>query len=283
MINGKVDSIILGKSPKYQTPPSDGLPNIRWDVDRFERLIYQQGYDVLIDRAHVCPCRDKVSGQALSTCKNCFGRGWFFVDRRETRIVAQSLVDKRDNRNWTSIDNGEAKFTARAVDDLNYMDRIILTELRSRRTELLRPHNDIYNDLIVYPVYEPIEIDNMFLFVGDNVKLMPLTDKQYEIDGNLIRFDKKLLKNAPVSDINQTTPDLTISMMYTYKPVYHVMNTNRDLMRVHAAGTGSGGATFCSNENQNALKSMPINLIGKKAHFMFGLQEWGEHLYDNTI
>ena len=81
--------------PVSLTPAQPGRPAVGWDVGRFERLIYDQGYDAYIDRAMRCPCVDKTSGQASSTCQNCYGRGWFFVNRRETRLIAQTMGNRR--------------------------------------------------------------------------------------------------------------------------------------------------------------------------------------------
>lgn len=273
-MDGKKESIISGRVPIYKTPPTDGLPKVGWDVDRFERLIYQQGYDVDIDRALVCPCRDKTSGSALSTCKNCLGRGWFFVDRTQTRIIGQSMDNKRRHEKWTSADTGIGRFTSRAIDKLNYMDRIILKELEAFRAELLRPHVDDEGELIAYPIYEPINVTNIFLFIGDATKLLPIPDSMYQVDGNLIRFDKSLLEEVPVTDLNQSEPQLSISIRYNYHPVYHVLEANRELMKVRAAAN-------CYTDEQ--LRSMPINVIARKAHYMFGAQEWGNELFDNTV
>lgn len=77
---------LVDTPPVSLTPAQPGRPAVGWDVGRFERLIYDQGYDAYIDRAMRCPCVDKTSGQASSTCQNCYGRGWFFVNRRETAL-----------------------------------------------------------------------------------------------------------------------------------------------------------------------------------------------------
>ena len=68
---GSGKSIITDKPVAFQTPPASMTPRVGWDVNRFETLIQTQGYDAFIDRAFRCPCCDKTSGQALSTCKNC--------------------------------------------------------------------------------------------------------------------------------------------------------------------------------------------------------------------
>ena len=84
-------SILTAHPIVNKTQPSLGLPKVGWDVSKFEGLIYNHGYDAYIERALRCPCVDKSTGQAQSTCQNCLGRGWLFVDKRETKIVAQGM------------------------------------------------------------------------------------------------------------------------------------------------------------------------------------------------
>ena len=105
-------SIMTAHPVTAQTPPSNTLPKVGWDVNRFNGLIQNHGYDVYIEKALRCPCVDRATGQALSTCKNCLGRGWFFVDRRETRLVAQGMENLRRNEQYGEVNRGLARITA---------------------------------------------------------------------------------------------------------------------------------------------------------------------------
>ena len=214
-----------------QTPPSLDLPKPHWDVNKFEGLIYNMGYDAYIEKALRCPCCDKATGQALSTCHNCLGRGWFFVDKRETRLVAQSMENLRRNSQTGEINHGNARITARASDKLGFMDRVMLLDLTAWYTELLNPI-EYEGELIAYPVYEPLEISNIYLYGGDNVKLIPLTPSQYKISGNKIIFDNSLEELVPVEDMNQKFPEITISIRYSHYPVYHIVSEERSLTKV---------------------------------------------------
>ena len=123
-------SIITDKPIAYQTPAAPIDTRVGWRVDDFERLIQSQGYDAYIDRAMRCPCVDKATGQALSTCKNCLGRGWFFVDRTETRIIAQHMDSKKRYLDWGEVNRGTASITTKGIDKVGFMDRIILLQLQ---------------------------------------------------------------------------------------------------------------------------------------------------------
>lgn len=266
-------SIITQHPITAQTPPSLDLPKPHWDVNKFESLIYNMGYDAYIEKALRCPCCDKATGQALSTCHNCLGRGWFFVDKRQTRVVAQSMENQRRNSQTGEINHGNARITARASDKLGFMDRVMLLDLTAWYTELLNPI-EYEDELIAYPVYEPLEISNIYLYGGDNVKLIPLTPNQYEISGNKIIFDKSLEELVPVEDMNQKFPEMTISIRYSHYPVYHIIDEERSLTKVR-----ENGCSFTDGQ----LKQVPMLYVGRKAHYIFDAQKFNNNAFENTV
>ena len=273
--NGKNrKSIITDKVTAYQTPPTSMSPNVGWDVNKFETLIQTQGYDAFIDRALRCPCVDKATGQALSTCKNCLGRGWFFVDRTETRLIAQHMDSNKRYENWSEVNRGTASITTKGIDKLGFMDRIILTQLEGYYSEILNPVL-FGGELIVYPVYEPLFVTNIFLFVGDYSKLEPIPEEMYKIDKNKIVFDQSLLAVLPVEDVNQKQPNMSVSIRYAHFPVFHVIDANRELMKVRES-------RFCTYDDEK-LRQMPINVLARKAHYIFDAQKFGEESFENTV
>lgn len=266
-------SILTAHVTTAQTPPSNDLVKVGWDVGRFNGLINNHGYHAFIERALRCPCVDRANGQALSTCKNCLGRGWFFVDKRETVIVAQGMANLRKNSDTGEINHGTARITTRAIDKLGFMDKIILTELEAYYSEILKP--TIYeNELIAYPVYEPLTITNIYLFVGENTKLMPLKPNQYEVKGNHIKFNDSILDFVSVTDMNQKMPEVTISIRYSYNPVYHVVDANRELTKVREMKCGY---------TDDRLTEIPISVTARKAHYIFDAQRYGAEMFDNSV
>ena len=276
--NGKNrKSIITDKPTAFQTPPEAVNPRVGWDVNKFETLIQTQGYDAFIDRALRCPCVDKATGQALSTCKNCLGRGWFFVDRTETRLIAQHMDSKKRYENWSEVNRGTASITTKGIDKLGFMDKIILTQLEEFYSEIIRP---IYfqGEIIAYPVYEPLKVTDMFLFSSDNEKLISIKEDEYVIDGNKIVFDLGIQDKISIDDMNvknKSEIPISISIRYSHFPVYHVIDVNRELMKVRES-------RFCSY-NDEKLRQMPINVLARKAHYLFDAQKFGEESFENTV
>lgn len=271
-------SIMTNMVTAYQTPPAAINPRVGWDVNRFETLIQTQGYDALIDRALRCPCCDKATGQAMSTCKNCGGRGWFFVDRTETRLLAQHMDSKKRYDEWSQVNRGTASITTRGIDKLGFMDRIILTQLEEWFSETLHPVL-FDGQLIAYPIYEPLEISNVFLFASDVAPLVPLSADMYSVVGNKIVFSENVvnlvdLESLDIKDVNEIP--LHITIRYSHYPVYHVIDMNRELMRVREG-------KLCGQGYDEYLRQMPINVLARKAHYIFDNQKWDEVYYDNTV
>jgi hypothetical protein len=255
---------ITAATPERQTP--------YWRPEDFNELIFSQGYEAYLDKALRCPCVDKSTGQALSTCYNCLGRGWFFVDRRETRVISQHMDNKKRYQNWGEINKGIANITARAIDKLGFMDRIIMLDLEAYYSEVLYPKQK--DDVIyAYPVYEPLYITNAFVFSSETEPLEPIPNDLYKIVDNRIIFDESLSEYFISSDLNQSKGIMSVTMRYAYHPVYHVIDPNRELMKVRAK--------TCQFTDKQ-LTAMPINVMCKKAHYIFDAQRVGDVLYDNT-
>lgn len=271
----KRKSIISDTPTTFQTPTDTVIPGVSWRVKDFTQLINSQGYDAFIDRALRCPCVDKATGQALSTCQNCLGRGWFFVDRTETRLIAQKMDNKKKNTEWGEVNRGTASITTRGSDKLGLMDRIILTQLEAYYSEVLNP---VYfkGKILAYPVYEPLSITNIYLFSSDDTKLISVDTKDFKIVGNRIEFSLGIQDMIEVDDVNvknKTEIPISISVRYSHYPVYHVIDTNRELMRVREAN--------CSMSNEK-LSDMPINVLARKAHYIFDAEKFGESKFENS-
>lgn len=278
MSNDSKRSILTNQVTAYTTPPAAVNPRVGWDVNRFETLIQTQGYDAFIDRALRCPCCDKASGQALSTCRNCGGRGWLFVDRVRTRVIAQHMDSRKRFEEWSQVNHGTASITTRGIDKMGFMDRIILTQLEEWFSETLFPQ-PYEKELVAYPIYEPLQITDMYLFASDSKPLIPLDKSCYRVEGNRIIFRDDVKLKVDINDFHLTSADgfpVQITIRYSHHPVYHVIDLNRELMRVREG-------KFCGQGYDQSLRQMPINVLARKAHYIFDNQKWGETTYDNTV
>ena len=86
------------------TPPANVDTTTRVDFNKpsFEKLIYQKGLDVVWEQAIHCPCKDdEAANQGLSSCKNCGGTGWVFINPEETKMIIHSMNLNTRYKEWS--------------------------------------------------------------------------------------------------------------------------------------------------------------------------------------
>ena len=100
----------------------------------------------------------------------------------------------------------------------------------------------------------------------------------YTVDKNRIVFNLGIQDLIEVSDFNISSVSeipISISVRYSHYPVYHVIDINRELMKVREG-------KFCGVDDEK-LRQMPINVMARKAHFIFDAQKWGAESFDNSV
>jgi hypothetical protein len=239
------------------TPPETTEHQVRFQPWRFDSLVFDKGYEVWIDRALRCPCTVKGTGQPLVSCNNCVGLGWIFVNRIETRIAVQQIKADVKYENWSQVTTGMAKVTARATDKLAFMDRIILREVEGYFNEVIRTRQ-LGGKQVAFTIYEILEIESIYLFQNDKQPLLPLKEGvDFTIDGF------KILLSSNYNSMN----DLSISIRYRHCLTYHVIDMNRDIMKVREKD--------CSYSYEQ-LANMPIGGMARKAHYIFDNTKYEE-------
>lgn len=239
---------------------------VRFQPQRFNSLIFDKGYEVFIDKAMRCPCIVKGTGQAKLDCNNCLGTGWIFINRYETRVAMQQLNANIKYENWSQTTTGMAKITSRAIDKISFMDRIILREVEGFFNEVIYIR-DYGGKKVGFTIYEILEIESIFLFSDSKKKLIPLElEKDYTFDGFKIVFNNKY----------NSVDDMTISVRYRHCLTYHLIDMNRDIMKVRQKD--------CSLPTES-LENMPISGIARKSHYIFDNIKYDEtlRLIENTV
>jgi hypothetical protein len=232
----------------------------RVDLDKgdFDTIIEQKGYDVYIDRAVKCPCRNVPDSQAQSSCKNCGGSGWVFFNRQASRMVVQGMGANTKYQEWSEIEAGTAKITAFNEIQLAFMDRITLTNGSSTHNQVVFciTHDSKIKAKLTY---DPIEITEIFLFEGTGVKLKFLVhETDFTVNDNIITLDDTYI------GVHTTNDPLTLSVRYTHNPTYHIIDIPRDTM---SSTVSQGGV----ETNQR----MPVHAIARKSHYVLDEKNYG--------
>lgn len=242
---------------------------VRFTPEKFNELVFDKGYDVFIDKALRCPCSVKNAGNPLPDCDNCLGIGWFFVDRSETRVAVQGMKSDVRYENWSKDTVGMARITARAIDKLAFMDRIILKDVEGYFNEIVRTKVDQDSRAYLYTMYDILEIESIYLFINSKEKLRRLEEG---VDYFFVQNSQtKILLSTEFS-----SSDLTISVRYRHLQTYHVIDMSRDIVKVRTKG--------CKMPDEE-LKEMPISGMIRKSHYLFDNRRFDEEsrLIENSI
>jgi hypothetical protein len=262
----------MNKSVISKTPEQILDPSVRFNVDRLERFVWDKGYDCHLEKALRCPCVNKSTGQALPNCKNCMGFGWFFINKRESRVIIQRMGNNKQFQNIGELTTGTASVTMRAIDRLSYMDKITVMDLEAHFQQIVRPVFS-KDKALAWPIYRPLQIDYCFLFKSVDKPLIPLIEgEDYELEDNRISF-----KGSTLEFIKKNAKESTnISIRYSHNPVYHMLEFDRDMFKARTLD--------CSTQGLDELKAVPVHGVGKKAHYIWDeVKSETTDLFDNTF
>lgn len=250
----------ISKSPINRTPPPlGGSAKVALKKTDFDSKVWLYGNDVFIDKAIRCPCRTKSNNQALSSCKNCGGSGYVYLNRYRTKVVMQSMNLGTQFKEWSEEKLGTVKITARNEEELAFMDRITLLDGLNIHNETVHPF--IIDSAVKARLdYPPIEIEEISVFVESNEKLRRLIyETDYTIEDNILSLSAEFF----------SWRDLTVSLRYKYYPTFHVLDLPR--------------GTIQSDSIAGAAAKFPIHAIGRRAHYVIDEQNIDkDFLLDNS-
>jgi len=240
----------------------------------FKQSISNHGYDIMLEKALFCPCKDKANGHVDVGCKNCGATGWIFVNKTKTRALISHINQQTKFLNWTEENVGTINISTTAEDKVGYMDRVTILDVETVFSQIAHVRKSSSNKLFAFLAYEPVEIEAIYLFENASSPLIPVAANQYTIQNNKIILDDIFLAAlAGVTDPQLQYLNLTVR--YYHLPVYHIIDINREVMKNRSKDCATGGKT---------LKELPISSVGKKPHTMFETPNFtGEGLFDNTI
>lgn len=274
--NNCTDSSKEKRKPVIARDPADFLKPTNtvslFNPSRFEAAIFDKGYDVYHERAMRCPCQIQNITSPLPDCKNCGGTGWFFINKTQTRMLLSGMADKKKyEAQWSETNAGTVSISSSSLDRLAFMDRITIMCGEAYFSQVINmKYSERLDKIFAFLVYEPLEIDEIFLFKSTNEPLQVLTENEFSIQNNFLFLNKELF---PIPD-KKTNP-LAVSVRYKHRPQYHIVDIMRDLMLTPVLNAGSN--------LQATIEKMPFSAMGRRAHFIFDpVDIEGNGIFDNT-
>jgi hypothetical protein len=244
-----------------QAPAVNGV-RVDFDDTKFDSLINDKGLSVIWEQAIVCPCIGSEGGAALTSCKNCGGTGWVFINPVRTKMLIQSMNLSIRNNEWSKEYIGTSSITTRSNILLSNMDRVTVEGTESVYCQLVYPK---YYDkrYMSFLVYSPTAVLDVFLFDRDNSKLIRLIDGDYRLDGRVFTVNSNKVK-----DIDNTR----LSVRYKHNIQYHIIDITRENRR-----------SFKLSDGEDQLKKFPVSAVGRRSHYVLDAPNFsGTGLLDNS-
>jgi len=227
-------------------------PRADFDESRYEQLIAQHGVDCLHEKALQCPCKSEQIN-ALSTCKNCGGTGWIFVNPKQVRIVIQGMGYKKIEEMWASLMSGMVNISYLPSLELSYYDRITRLNAKSIFSEVIDFEEPAGSSKAFgFFSYPPQQVEYVGLYQSDELGLLQLTEDQYTITNNRIN-----LINIDLPAFDKIENPLTATVRYTHAPTFNVIEVARESFD-----------KFKWDGKGEVLQELPGKAIARKTNFL---------------
>lgn len=243
---------IVRKAPTQNTT---GFPMPEFSKDAFDVQIWNYGYEVIVQKAIECPCRTMGDNSSLSSCQNCLGTGWTFINPTQTKAIITGINRDTKYKPWSEELIGNIAATLRDIDYAGFMDRITILGEKSVFSEIRNIHTVETSTPGVYEYfcflsYEAEEIENVFLFQTGTTKLLQVTD--YEIkEGN------KYVLTIPKA-VYDLSPNKSISVRYKHPVQYNILDIP------HAVRSSN----IINKVGQIEKVKLPNQYIARLAHYV---------------
>jgi hypothetical protein len=234
------------------------------DTKAFNRLIAEKGRVVTLHSAVLCPCKGRATAHK-STCKNCGGSGYAFINPRKVRMILQGMDVATKLVPWSEEARGMTSVSAMYEEEMCYMDKIVVEDAESIFCEVVAIDVEDSNRF-ARTAYTIKEVICAGVYVSDTVGYRWLTPSQYTIANGFF----KLLDSAITAD---SDGEISITLRYKHAPAFHIIEFKRETMQSFKLTEGG------KEENQ----SFPVHAYARRAHYqMAGQNLAGNRLIDNS-
>jgi hypothetical protein len=310
----------MAKQITIQPPPDmTGNPSPFFKKESFDAAVWAKGYLVLIESAIKCPCKTK-NNSHLSTCPNCLGTGWFFINPTEDRATINSINFETTVKEWSTEKIGTVNITLMKRSALSYMDRItILNCLIVSDSEIRYPFF-LNGQYIAYTTYDIKGIESVFRFNSPTTPLIRLIENvDFTHERNKIIFnianvttladlkaiathltdDKKILNSAALyiySETSVVVPDdilvvkpnnVTLSTPGRWLKLDDFTISIRYIhkLQYHVIDLPHlvRDSYRIGADGKEEFQILPVNCIARLSHYVIdALNFAGDNVYDNS-
>lgn len=249
-----------------KTPPNlGGQTRVDLKQKDFDAVVWGKSYEVWIDKAIKCPCRNIPDHQPQTTCRNCGGSGWVFINRISSKTVIQSQNLDTKYKEWSEEKIGMAKMTFLNDEKITHMDRVTIINATMLTTEILHPKMWSNGKLMARTIYNIKDVEFCFKFIDGETKLQRLiegTDFTIENGNYMVFLDSLDIEN------------FTITLRYFHNPAYHIIDLPRSVM---------GSTEYSKSAGSDISSKMPLLASVRLSHYVLDENDYSNSwLLDNT-
>jgi hypothetical protein len=244
------------------TPPANiERPNANFVKNDFEILIWNKGYDVVLEKSVKCPCKSKGGGHQ-SNCRNCGGTGWAFINPIQTRMILHSMNISTEYKEWSEENMGTVSISCMDREELSFMDRITVLNGNAIFSEVLYLR-DYDTNLFYFSTYNIKKILYIALFEGENQPYRRLEEDEYTFENNIITL----------SDSFEYDEQMSLTIRYVHAPQYYVLDMGREVMN-----------SFVQIRGEESNVSLPVSAVGRRSHYILDAEKFGGgRIIDNSF
>ena len=254
------------------TPSSINVARVDFIKNKFDALVWEKGYDIIHEQALKCPCVSRNTNQQ-SSCKNCGGTGYIFVNAIETKIVLSAMNMNTKFQSWSQENLGTASVTALSEDQVSFMDRITVKDGVAIFSEslFLKRFEDSSSTVYYFStIYNIKELLYIALFINTNQTLQPLI---YGIDFTYSENKIVFLTANSYVDPQLEEQDISITVRYKHAPQFHIIDIQRETIQSFVK---------IGFEGEEKI-DLPIHAIARRSHYVLDRQNFtGDRILDNS-
>lgn len=195
------------------------MPRVEMWEDMYDNVITDRGHDVLWERACVCKCVSRDSGQPDYMCPICGGSGYRYLKPKNIRVLVTSLNSQIESMVPNLREPGVAYVTCRDDVIMGYHDRLLFPNFKCVFSEAIRFDEEEFGRGISSKTFRDIR-DVIFL-ADENYEYELGVDFEITEDSFHIRW----LNNSFIDNLDGKT----MSLLYYTTPSYIIKDILHEL------------------------------------------------------
>ncbi len=176
---------------------------VEYNISQHRKFIKDRSIHTLWERAYLCPCMNKSSGSANSSCQRCHGRGWAYLPAKPANMIIQGQEKGVTNTDLGLYDSGTAIGTNDFDARMAFRDRITVPDVKIGQS-------------LIYSITESRQKRGIFLtYDVDTIDFITSMEREL-IEGKDYTFDKHSNKLFPDASLIGEVISLNVSVTLRY-------------------------------------------------------------------